>query len=110
MTYPRAALVVVLVVLILRTQLASITVFEYERGLRFVRGTLRDELNAGRYFYFRGRTTIRKFDLRSSQVAVNGQEVLSKDGVAVKISMSAAYRITSPRTAVMTAADYSATL
>jgi regulator of protease activity HflC (stomatin/prohibitin superfamily) len=110
MTYLLAVLVTLIAWLVVRTQLASTTVFEYERGLRFVRGTLREELDAGRYWYVKGRTTIRTFDLRSCQVAVNGQEVLSKDGVAVKISLSATYRITNPRTAVMTAADYAATL
>jgi len=110
MTYLLVALVVLLAWLVMRTKLASITVFEYERGLRFERGTLRDELEAGRYWYFRGRTTIRTFDLRSSQVAVNGQEILSKDGVAVKVSLSAVYRVTNARTAVMSASDYAATL
>jgi regulator of protease activity HflC (stomatin/prohibitin superfamily) len=103
-------LVVALVLLLLQTRISSITVFEYERGLRFVRGRLRDELEPGRYRYLRGRTLIRTFDLRSSQVALSGQEVLSKDGVAVKVSLSATYRIVNPRTAVMAVHDFGGTL
>ena len=57
-----------------------------------------------------GRTFIRKLDLPSIQVAVAGQEILSKDGVAVKVSMTATYRIAHPRTAVMTVADFAASL
>jgi len=110
MTYLLAVLVVLVLWLAVRTQLTSITIFEYERGLRFVRGRLRDELDAGHYWYLKGRTTIRSFDLRSSQLAVNGQEVLSKDGVAVKLSLSSTYRVVSPKAAVLTAADYAATL
>jgi len=111
MTYLLLGVLVVLVVLVaLRARLGSVTVFEYERGLRFVRGTLRGELDAGRYRYLRGRTVIRTFDLRSTQVAVAGQEILSKDGVAVKVSMSVTYRIANPRTAVMAVADYAGTL
>ena len=105
-----AVLVVSIPLLAVQTLLASITVFEYERGLRFVRGRLRNELEPGRYRYLRGRTFIRKFDLRSIQVAVAGQEILSKDGVAVKVSMTATYRIAHPRTAVMTVADFAASL
>jgi len=98
MPFLLVVLIVALIVwLALRTQVASITVFEYQRGLRFVRGTLRDELNAGRYWYLKGRTVIRPFDLRSTHVAIGGQEVLSKDGVAVKVNLSATLRSLSRR-------------
>ncbi len=89
-----------------RTQLASITIFEYERGLRFVRGRLRSELGAGLYRYVRAYTVIRKVDTRPVQLPVNGQEVLSKDGVAVKVSLSAGYRVTDARAATLNADNY----
>ncbi|OLC10850.1 MAG: hypothetical protein AUH41_02095 [Gemmatimonadetes bacterium 13_1_40CM_66_11] len=89
-----------------RTQLASITIFEYERGLRFVRGHLRNELGPGLYRYLRAYTVIRKVDTRQMQLPVNGQEVLSKDGVAVKVSLSAGYRVTDARAATLNADNY----
>ena len=89
-----------------RTQLASITIFEYERGLRFVRGRLRSELGPGLYRYLRAYTVIRKVDTRPVQLPVNGQEVLSKDGVAVKVSLSAGYRVTDARVATLNADNY----
>ena len=89
-----------------RTQLASITIFEYERGLRFVRGHLRNELGPGLYRYLRAYTVIRKVDTRQVQLPVNGQEVLSKDGVAVKVSLSAGYRVTDARAATLNADNY----
>ena len=99
---PLAAGISVLVVLLaLYSRLTSITVFEYERGVRFTRGRLSGVLDAGLYRYLRGRTDIRKIDLRPTQVAVNGQEVLSSDGVAVKASVSATFRVTDPRKAVL---------
>lgn len=111
MPYLLVALSVVLVVwLVARTQFASTTIFEYEQGLRFVRGTIRNELHAGRHWYLKARTTIRTFDLRSTQVAINGQEVLTKDGVAVKVSLNAGYRVANPRMAIMAAADYAGAL
>ena len=89
-----------------RTQLASITIFEYERGLRFVRGHLRNELGPGLYRYLRAYTVIHKVDTRQVQLPVNGQEVLSKDGVAVKVSLSAGYRVTDARAATLNADNY----
>jgi len=103
-------LVVAIIALLMRTLVSSITVFEYERGLRFVSGKLRDELEPGRYRYLKGRTFIRTFDLRSSQMALSGQEILSKDGVAVKFSLSVTYRIVNPRTAMMAVHDFAGTL
>ena len=95
---------------LVRMQLGTVTIHEYERGLKFVRGAVRDELTTGRHWHLRHRTSIRTFDLRPTQLAINGQEVLSKDGVAVKVSLSATYRVASPRTAVMAATDYTAAL
>jgi regulator of protease activity HflC (stomatin/prohibitin superfamily) len=105
-----AVLVVLILWIAARSQFASITIYEYERGLRFVRGRLRNELEAGRYWYLKARTSIRSFDLRSNRIAINGQEVLSKDGVAVKVSISVGFRIANPRMAVLAAADYATTL
>lgn len=102
--------VAAVVLVVVRTQLASTTVFEYERALRFVRGRLRAELGPGLYRYLRAYTTISKLDTRPLQLAVSGQEVLSRDGVAVKVSLSATYRIADARTAVLNSDNYAAAL
>ncbi len=91
-------------------RVSSVTVFEYERGLRFVRGRLTEEVAPGLYRYLGAYTTIRKFDLRTTHSAVNSQEVVSKDGVAVKVSLSASYRIVNLRTAVLNVGDYTTAL
>jgi len=110
MIYIVVTVVAVLLALWLLAQSSATTVFEYERGLRFVRGRLRGELGPGLYRYLRAYTTIRKIDMRPVQVAVNGQEVLSRDGVAVKVSLSATYRVLEARTAVLNAENYVAAL
>jgi len=110
MPYLMAALVAVLVGIAVRSRLGVVTIHDYERGLRFVRGAARGELGTGRHWYLRHSTSIRTFDLRPTQLTVNGQEVLSKDGVAVKVSLSASYRVAAPLTAVLSAADYTAAL
>lgn len=104
-----ALMLVAAVAAALRARLRTTTVFEYERALRFVRGRLRDEVGPGRYRH--GVTTsLRKVDLRPTLLAVNGQEVLSRDGVAVKVSLTASYRITSAKSAILGAMDYQSAL
>jgi regulator of protease activity HflC (stomatin/prohibitin superfamily) len=82
------------------------TVFEYERGLRFRRGRLDKVLEPGSYWYFPALTRIQKTDIRPTRVAVAGQEILSADGVAVKASLAATYRIADPRRAILSADDF----
>ena len=94
---------------IVSRQLRTTTILEYERALRFVRGRLQDEVGPGRYRH-RATTMMRKVDVRPTLLAVNGQEVLSRDGVAVKVSLTASYRIVSAKTAVLGATDYESAL
>ena len=98
-----AALVVVIAIV---GQITSTTVYEYERGLRFTRGRLTGVLDPGHYRHLRNRTQIRKLDLRPTQLAVNGQEVLSSDGVAVKASVSGTFRVTDPQRAMLESENY----
>jgi regulator of protease activity HflC (stomatin/prohibitin superfamily) len=90
--------------------LGAVTVYEYERGLLFRRGQLTKVLEAGRYRFLRPLAEIRKIDVRAVQLAVNAQEVLSGDGVAVKASVSATYRVTDPGRAVLGTENYAQAL
>ena len=105
-----AAVAALLVALVLRANLASITVFEYERGLRYESGRFRDLLGPGRYWVWRGQTAIRKIDIRPRVVSVPGQEVLSADGIALKASLAARYRVADPVLAVNGAEDFQGAL
>lgn len=95
------ALVVLIVVVVLRRNLQSVTVFEYERGLRFHRGKFVGVSEPGKYWLWSGRGHIRKVDTRLRVVSVSGQEVLSADGVALKVSVLATFRIVDPARAVL---------
>ena len=86
--------------LIVRANLRNVTVFEYERGLRYVRGRFRGVVDPGLYRVWTRTTTIRKVDTRARVLAVAGQEVLSADGVALKVSLAATYRVIDPAKAV----------
>lgn len=66
--------------------MANITVREYERAVRLVDGRVRDVLAPGRHRYRRGRTELRRVDVRPQLVTVPGQEVLTSDGVMVRVT------------------------
>ena len=82
------------------------TVYEYERALKFRHGRFVKVLGPGLYWFFPAFTRIQKIDVRPTRVAVAGQEVLSADGVAVKASLAATYRIADPSRAVLATDDY----
>lgn len=64
-----------------------VTIREYQRGLRFERGRLVGLLDAGSHTWFRLTTDVQVVDLRPSSTPIEGQEVLTSDGVAVKVSL-----------------------
>ncbi|MEW6128043.1 MAG: slipin family protein [Acidobacteriota bacterium] len=86
----------VMLALILTAWLASLfkrtVVFEFERGLRYKNGKFIDVLSPGRYAHTY-RTVIQKLDVRLRMVTVAGQEVLSADGINIRLSLVAQYEI-----------------
>lgn len=84
----------------------TITVYEYQRGLRFRRGRFDRVIEPGLYRYLPRYTRIERLDVRPTQVTVPGQEVLSADGVAVKASVTAVYRIVAPELVFLRADNY----
>ena len=93
-----------------RYGLNRITVFEYEAGLRYSRGRFSGLLTSGQYWYFPGITMITKVDLRPRSVSIPGQEVLSSDGVGLKISLAAQFQVIDPGKAINKIQDYQAAL
>ena len=95
-----AAIVVLLVGLYVRTTFVRVTVFEFERGLKYSDGRFVGTLVPGRYWAYRPQVLIRKVDVRPRFVTIGGQEVLSSDGVTLKVSLAVEYEITDPELAV----------
>lgn len=84
-----------------------LTIFEYERGLKYVKGRFKQVLGPGQYWlWFFGSTTIRKVDMRPQYLSVPGQAVLTADGVGLKVSLTAVYEISDPAIAINQVADY----
>lgn len=93
-------LLIVIGLLFARASFTKETVFEFERGLLYKNGRFRDVVDPGSHWIYRRNTAIRKIDVRPRVVSIPGQEVLSADGVSLKVSIAATYEVTDPAVAV----------
>ena len=67
--------------------LGRVTIHEYERGLRFDAGRFVGLVGPGVVTYPRWSSEVQVVDTRPVAMTVDGQEVLTRDGVAVKVSL-----------------------
>jgi regulator of protease activity HflC (stomatin/prohibitin superfamily) len=94
------ALLVLVAILLFRTVIDVVTVHDYERGLRYRRGRFSGLVDPGAHIVVRPFSEIRLLDGRPSFLTVEGQEVLTADGVALKVSLAARYVVGDPVAAV----------
>ena len=106
MGYAIAAALALLALLYLRITLTRLTIFEFERGLKYRKGKFVLTVGPGRHWVYRPSIHIRKVDIRPRFVSIQGQEVLSSDGVTLKVSMAARYEIADPNTAINKVENY----
>ena len=97
---PIVVVVVLAGVIFLKIGVRRITVLEYEKGLKYVEGKFKAVLEPGQYWYMPFFTIIQKLDIRPRFVSITGQEVMSSDGVTLKVSIAANFEITDPSVAV----------
>ena len=79
----------------------------HEAGLLFVDGRLVERLEPGRHAFWQvGRTVrIAKVDLRPQPLEVTAQEILTKDRVGIRVTLTAFTRVLDPEKAVLGAGD-----
>jgi regulator of protease activity HflC (stomatin/prohibitin superfamily) len=84
----------------------------HEAGLLFVDGKLVERLPAGRHaFWAVGRTVkIQKVDTRPQPLEVTAQEILTKDRVGIRVTLTAFTRVVDPEKAVLAAGDVANTV
>lgn len=90
----------------------SAVVEAHEAGLLIVDGKLEERLPPGRHaFWAVGRVVrIAKVDLRPQPIEVTAQEILTKDRVGIRVTLTAFYRIVDPEKAVLASPDIGGTL
>ena len=104
------ALLIVLAVLVAvvaaRALLARVTIFEYQRGLLYRYGRFESLLGPGTHWIFQPATAVQTIDVRETLLPLTGQELVTADGVSIKISLAARYRVVDPVKAINNVASY----
>jgi regulator of protease activity HflC (stomatin/prohibitin superfamily) len=90
--------------------IATVSVGEAEAGLVFFDGELAATLGPGRYGFWQvGRkVTAKTLDTRPVPLEVSAQEILTKDRVSLRVTLTAFVQVTDVRTAALATPDYSA--
>ena len=88
------------------------TVESYEKGLLFVEGQLKEEIDTGIYYFWKNATPISvlKADMRLQTLDLTGQEILTKDKAALRVNFTTQYKVTDIRKALVANKDYVAQL
>jgi len=105
MLVPYILIGIVLAALAMRTLFHRIVVFEFERGVRYDRGRAAGTLEPGVHWLW-PTTTVTKVDVRPAFLAVPGQEVLTADGVGLKLTLVAKCQVVDPERALNSVAAY----
>lgn len=90
--------------------IATVVVPEASEGLVFRDGEVIDLLGPGRYAYWTlsGTITLRKIDLRPTSLEVTAQEILTRDRVSLRVTLSALLKVTDVRKLAEATADHEA--
>jgi regulator of protease activity HflC (stomatin/prohibitin superfamily) len=105
-----ALIVIIALLLMVRSLFTTATVLEYQRALKFVNGRFMGVIEPGRHWLWKPSTEVRIVDTRESILAVPGQELVTSDGVSVKLSLAVRYRIDDPAVALTKVEDYRSAL
>lgn len=114
MFWPILATIVVLLfyiaMRIAKVRLVRVTVYEFQRALRYRKGRFLSILGPGQHWILEPRTTVTPVDVRPNFVTLMGQEVLTADGVPLKVSVAANYEMSDPQLAINGQANYAQAL
>ncbi|HET7703969.1 MAG TPA: slipin family protein [Candidatus Limnocylindrales bacterium] len=99
-------LVIVIAAVVVRPFLSIVTVHDHQRGLRYRRGRLVGLVDAGTHVALRPLTELHVIDGRPTSITVPGQEILTADGVALRVSLTARYVVADPVAAVTSDQNY----
>ncbi|MEZ4239925.1 MAG: slipin family protein [Myxococcota bacterium] len=75
-------------------ELVDVTVRQHERGLKYVQGRFEGLLPPGRHLFWShpaSRVTVTVMDQRLQQLTVSGQELMTRDKVTLRLTLTAEY-------------------
>ncbi|HVF73753.1 MAG TPA: slipin family protein [Acidimicrobiales bacterium] len=89
-----------------RALVRTTVVYEGHCAVRYRRGVVAEVLEPGLHRTWRPSSRVEAVDLRPQYQKVPGQEVLTADGVGLKLSLAAVYQVADVRAALAAAASY----
>jgi regulator of protease activity HflC (stomatin/prohibitin superfamily) len=101
---------VVLLVVVKILPVKHVIVYEYQRGLRYYKGRYSGTLDPGQYWIISTFSSIVPVDVRPEFITIQGQDVLSADGVTLKISLAAEFQVADPNVAINKNANFRTSL
>jgi regulator of protease activity HflC (stomatin/prohibitin superfamily) len=92
--------------------LTEVVIENHEAGLLYVEGRLVERLAPGRHAFWtvERKVEVKRLDLRPQAVEITAQEMLTKDRIALRVTLTALRRIVDPQLAVAAVADIDAWL
>lgn len=91
----------------LKAYLRTYQVYEGTVGILFIDGKYVNELNAGTYFFWNNeiRVELKIVDLRTQQLEISAQELLTKDKAAIRLTCFIQYSVVDPTKSVTSVKD-----
>nr|HEX4318107.1 slipin family protein [Kofleriaceae bacterium] len=90
------------------TELVEVPVKQFERGLKYVQGKFEGLLEPGKHAFWthaNARVTAQVLDTRVQQLKVEGQELMTRDKVTLRLTLTVEYAPTDTATTVHAVAD-----
>jgi regulator of protease activity HflC (stomatin/prohibitin superfamily) len=87
-----------------------VIIYEHQRGLRYRKGRYIGTIGPGQYWIHSKSSAITPVDIRPEFITIQGQDVLSADGVTLKISLAAQFKVAEPYVAVNKNSNYRTSL
>jgi len=101
---------VILAVFIKVLPIRHVIVYQYQKGLRYSKGRYIGTLDPGQYWIFPTFSSIVPVDVRPEFITILGQDVLSADGVTLKVSLAAEFQVADPDVAINKNANFRTSL
>jgi regulator of protease activity HflC (stomatin/prohibitin superfamily) len=90
------------------SELVDVTVLQHQRGLKYVQGRFAEMLGPGRYVFWshtEAKVAVTVLDIRLQVVTLQGQELMTRDKVTLRLTLTAEYAPADPGTTVHAVAD-----
>ena len=90
------------------TEIVEVQVRQFERGLKYVQGRFEGILEPGRYTFWNhpaARVAVQVLDTRVQQLKIEGQELMTRDKVTLRLTLTAEYAPADAPTTIHAVAD-----